>query len=412
MAERLVVSKRLLDQYDFVRFWCSRTASGMANQMFAVAVGWRVYALTHSATMLGLIGLVQFMPMVMVSLFAGMVADRYNRRVVGAICQASSAMINLSLCAIMLSGRDHVQVIFVLVALMGGVRSFEVATMQAMLPSLVPVEILPRALAAMTSAMQTAFIVGPALGGLLYGLGAAAPFGVAAACSALSCMMSLSLVGPRRMFAAKSRLREIFHGIIYIWREKVVLGAISLDLFAMLLGGATALLPVYARDILHIGSAGLGILRAAPAVGALVASFFFTRFPIKSGIGIKMLAAVMVFGAATILFGLSRSLYFSLFALMLLGGADMISVLVRAGLVQLRTPDEMRGRVAAVNSLFIGTSNQLGEFESGMMAGWLGPVFSVVSGGIGTILVAILWMRMFPALRDAEGIDGRGPAES
>ena len=401
---------RLRDHPDFARFWCARAASGLAYQIYAVAVGWRVYALTHSPTMLGLIGLVQYLPMVAVTLAAGVVADRYNRRVVAAMCQLTAGVDGLVLALIALLGRDTVPLIFTLVALVGGVRSFEMATVSSMLPSLVPASVFPRAVAASTSANQTASIVGPAVGGLLYAFGVAVPLATAGACSLLAAAMTFSLVTPRGVRGTKSGLREIFFGIRYIWHAQIVLGAISLDLFAVLLGGATALLPVYARDILHIGSGGLGLLRSAPAIGGLTASFLFTRFPIRRRVGGRMFAAVLVFGAATIVFGVSHSLPVSLVALILLGAADMVSVTVRSGLVQLRTPNEMRGRVSAVNALFIGTSNQLGEFESGVMAGWLGPVGSVVSGGVGTLVVALLWMKLFPGLRDADGIE-RAPVE-
>ena len=407
LTEVELAGGRLRDQPDFVRFWCARTASGLAYQIYAVAVGWRVYALTHSATMLGLVGLVQYLPMVLVTLLAGLVADRYNRRLVAGTCQLIAALAALALAIAALFGLDRVPTIFALVALVGGLRSFEMATMASLLPSLVPARLFPRAVAASTSATQSSAIVGPAIGGLLYAVGVAVPFGAAGLCSIAAAAMSFSLVTPRHVPAKESGLREIFDGLFYIWRERVVLGAISLDLFEVLLGGATALLPVYARDILHIGSSGLGLLRSAPAVGGLIGSFLFTRFPIRRHVGAKMFAAVLIFGAMTIIFGLSRSLPLSLLALALLVAADIVSVTVRMSLVQLRTPDAMRGRVSAVNSLFVGTSNQLGEFESGMVAGWLGPVASVVSGGIGTLLVALLWMKLFTGLRRADVADGR-----
>jgi len=405
LTELELAGDRLRDQPDFARFWCARTASGLAYQIYAVAVGWRVYALTHSATMLGLVGLTQYLPMVLVTLAAGMVADRYDRRVVAGICQLTAAAAALTLAVAARFGLDSVPAIFTLVAVVGGLRSFEMATMASLLPSLVPVRLFPRAVAASTSAVQSSSIVGPAIGGLLYAFGVAVPFGAAGLCSIAAAALSFSLVTPRRVPARESGLREIFDGLIYIWRERVVLGAISLDLFAVLLGGASALLPVYARDILHIGSTGLGLLRSAPAVGGLAGSFLFTRFPIRRDVGAKMFAAVLIFGAMTIIFGLSRSLPLSLLALALLGAADIVSVTVRSGLVQLRTPDAMRGRVSAVNSLFVGTSNQLGEFESGMVAGLVGPVASVVSGGIGTLVVALAWMKLFPGLRKADVVE-------
>jgi len=412
VAEHSVGGGRLRDYPDFARFWCARVSSGIAYQIYGVAVGWRIYALTHSATMLGLIGLAQYLPMVLVTLFAGMAADRFNRRVVASVCQATAAIAAFALSLAALAGADRVPAIFALVAVVGGLRSFESSTMSSMLPGLVPPGVYPRAIAASTAAVQTASIIGPALGGLLYAAGVAVPLAAAGICSSIAAAMSFLLVAPRADRLTKTPLAEMFHGLTYIWREKAILGAISLDLFAVLLGGATALLPVYARDILHIGPIGLGMLRSAPAVGGLAASFLFTRFPIASRVGIKMFAAVLVFGAMTILFGVSRSLPLSLDALALLGAADVVSVSVRAGIVQLRTPNEMRGRVSAVNSLFVGTSNQLGEFESGVVAGWIGPVASVVTGGIGTLVVALLWMRLFPSLRNADSIDGREAARA
>jgi hypothetical protein len=279
--------------------------------------------------------------------------------------------------------------------------------MAALLPAVVPAGVLPRALAVSSSAMQTATIVGPSVGGLLYAVGTTVPFALSAGCflGACSLMLLMRLERPA-LRREPATLRSVFSGIAFIRSRPMILGAISLDMFAVLLGGATALLPIYAHDILQTGPWGLGLLRAAPAVGALTMSLVLTRVPLRRAVGLKMFAAVIVFGAATVVFSASASLVLSLAALAVLGAADNVSVVIRSSLVQLLTPDEMRGRVSAVNSLFVGTSNQLGEFESGMVAGLLGAVPAGIIGGLGTVAVALLWMRLFPALRKAQTLSG------
>ena len=371
--------------------------------MLSVAVGWRVYELTGSAFDLGLVGLAQFLPVVLLTLLVGHVADRYDRRRIVAICQVAEAVAGLILAVGAATGALPVAGIFAVVALVGAARAFESPTLSALMPGLVGEARLQQASAWSASANQTATIVGPAAGGLLYALGAAVPFALAAFLF-LAASVLVSLIQLERALAPREAptLRSVFSGIIFIWENPAMLGAISLDLFAVLFGGATALLPIYARDILHTGSWGLGILRAAPAVGALTMSVLLARRPLKRHAGRLMFGAVVVFGLATAVFALSRSLPLSLAALVMLGAADVVSVVIRFSLVQMRTPDAMRGRVSAVNMLFVGTSNQLGEFESGATAALLGTVPATLLGGLGTIAVALLWMRWFPSLRKVD----------
>lgn len=371
--------------------------------MTGVSLGWLVYARTNSASSLGLVGLFQFLPMVCLTLLVGHVADRYDRRRIVAVCQVieSGTLVCLAIGAI--GGRLPVGAIYAAVAMLGAARAFESPTLSALLPGVVPAALLPQAVASSSTAMQTASIVGPALGGLLYALGPAVPFALSAVffltASGLFASLRLEQPAPRREPAS---LASVFSGLRFIWQRPVVLGTISLDLAAVLLGGATALLPIYARDILHTGPWGLGLLRLAPAAGALVMGFALARLPLRRNVGLKMFGAVLVFGIATVIFALSRNLGLSMAALVVLGASDNISVVIRTSLVQLMTPHEMLGRVSAVNSLFIGTSNQLGEFESGMTAALWGAVPAAAVGGLGTIAVVFIWMALFPALRRAD----------
>jgi MFS family permease len=374
----------------------------------AVAVGWQIYALTHSTFQLGMVGLAQFLPMVLLNLVVGHVADHYNRRNIVATCQ----LIECAAAGVLALGSyGHwltVPGIFAAIAIIGAARAFEGPSTQALAPGLVEKSQLPRAMAVMSSFFQTSAIVGPALGGFLYALGPPASYGSAALLFLIGSLATSSIriayVVPHR---EPPTLKSIFLGINFIRSRPAVLGAISLDLFAVLLGGATALLPVYARDILHTGSWGLGLLRACPALGALSMSVTLARRPIPGRAGRAMFGAVMMFGAATVVFALSRWIPLSMFALFLLGASDVVSVVIRQSLVQLQTPDEMRGRVSAVNSLFIGTSNQLGEFESGVTAAWWGTVPATVLGGVGSIVVAALWMLLFPSLRKLDQLRAR-----
>lgn len=383
----------------FRLFWCARLSTTFAYQMFGVAVGWQIYELTRSAYVLGLVGLAQFLPSVVLVLASGHIADRYDRRRVVRICQAIEALVAATLAAATLTGHASIQPIFVFVVVIGAMRAFETPTLQALLPSVVPPAVLPRAVALSSSAGQTGIILGPAVGGFLYVAGAPVVYATAASLFLLAHVL-LACVRIERAAPVNRpvSLESLFAGIAFIKGRPVVLGAISLDLFAVLLGGATALLPIYARDILGTGAWGLGLLRSAPAVGALAMAIFLAHRPLERHVGRVMFAAVGVFGLATLVFGVSHWLPLSMAALVVLGAGDMISVVIRTSLVQLDTPDAMRGRVSAVNSVFVGASNQLGEFESGMVAGLLGPVPSVVLGGLGTLLVVALWMRLFPAL--------------
>jgi len=384
----------------FRRLWFARLCTTIGYQMFTVAVGWQMYDLTRDAFMLGLVGLVQFLPSVALILMSGHVADRFDRRRIVRTCQALEALIALAMAFASLKGWIHREHIFLFVALIGATRAFETPTLQALLPSVVATRQLPRAVALASSAGQAAIIIGPAIGGFAYVGGPGVVYALSATLFAVAAVLVSNLVlrQPVQRLTAPVSVKTLFAGFAYIRSQQVLLGAISLDLFAVLLGGATALLPIYARDILHTGPWGLGLLRSSPAVGALVMALWLARHPLNRRAGKVMFSAVAVFGTATMVFGLSRWLALSMAALVVLGAADMISVVVRSTLVQLDTPDEMRGRVGAVNSVFIGASNQLGEFESGVTAALLGPVGAVMLGGVGTLLVVALWMRLFPAL--------------
>jgi MFS family permease len=390
----------------FARFFGARVAAIMAFQMLSVAVGWQIYDLTDSALALGFVGLAQFAPSVALLLVVGHVADRHDRRRVLRTGQALDAVAALFLAGASLAGWISPAVIFTTVALVGASRAFQNPSSQALLPSLVPRDELPRALALSSSAVQAAVIAGPALGGWLYVGGAHVVY---VACALLYAIAALLVTGIR--IARRETAREppsvasLTAGIRYIRSKPVLLGAISLDLFAVFLGGASALLPIYARDILHTGPEGLGMLRSAIAVGGLATALRLARHPLRGAAGRTMFVCVAIFGAATIVFGLSTHFGLSFLALVTMGAADMVSVVIRSSLVQLGTPDEMRGRVSAVNSVFIGASNQLGEFESGVTAAWFGAVPAVVLGGIGTLVVVALWMRLFPALLRFDRLD-------
>jgi MFS family permease len=391
----------------YMRFWFARICSTISFQMAAVAVGWQMYALTHSTFALGMVGLVQFLPMVLLTLVVGQVADRFNRKTIISICQVVEG---LTLALLALSSylhHLHHYGIYCAVAAIGASRAFESPSTQALVPGLVEDAKVPQAIAWSTSANQTASIVGPALGGLLYAFGAHVPYALCACLFGTAALLSSTIV-PKRRTAGKAPVsaQSILAGIHYIRERKNILGAISLDLFVVLLGGATALLPAYARDILHTGPWGLGLLRLAPAVGALSTAVFLAHRPIRTRAGHRMFAAVIVFGVATVAFALSRNVWLSMAILCLLGAADVTSVVVRSSLVQLETPDEMRGRVSAVNSLFIGTSNQLGEFESGVTASWFGIVPATILGGVGSVVIALIWMVVFPDLRKLKSVAG------
>jgi MFS family permease len=399
--------ERLLRQPSFLKFIVSRVFSALSFQGVAIALGWLVYDKTHNAFDLGYIGLCQFLPMAVLTFVVGHVADRFDRRRIGFVCQVIDAAAVAFLGLGQMMGWLSVPLIFAAVLVLGAAQAFERPTMAALLPAIVPTAALQRAIATSTSFQQVAFVLGPALGGLLYGVAAPVPFIAAAV---LFAGASLSVIAIEKLARIEKRepvtLKSVFAGVAFIWGRPVMLGTISLDLFAVLLGGATALLPIYARDILHAGPLSLGFLRAAPAVGAVVMSVVLARRPLQRGVGRTMLIAVAIFGVGTLIFAVSTNMALSIAALIVLGAADTVSVVVRSSLVQLLTPDAMRGRVNAVNSLFVGTSNQLGEFESGIVAGLIGAVPACIVGGIGTLVIVALWTKLFPALPKVETLSG------
>jgi MFS family permease len=400
VTENALPERALLRYPAYRNYFIARLATNFGNQIQVVALGWQVYALTHSAYDLGLVGLFQFLPAVLLVLPAGHVADRIDRRRVSQLGVAFKLAAVLLLAWLSHHGTLSRAAVVIIATMLGTARAFEMPANSALLPTLVPRPLLPRALAMSSSASQAAVVIGPAFGGLLYGISSTVAYLVCAATFCVA-MVGLSLVkvvpSPEQARAAPSA-ESVLAGVRYILSRRELLGAMSLDLFAVLFGGATALLPVYARDILDTGPIGVGLLRSAQAVGALTSALILMRYPLTRRIGPRMFFAVAIFGVATIVFGLSRELWLSLACLFLLGLSDMVSVVVRASLVQLGTPDAMRGRVSAVNSLFIGTSNQLGEFESGITAGLFGAVTSVVAGGAATVAIALLWTRIFPSL--------------
>lgn len=406
LSHGLTESLSILQNKDLRSFLLARINTTLAYQMLTVGVGWKIYDLTGSVFYLGLVGLMQFLPMVLLTLLVGHIVDRYDRRKIMRICQGVEAVGALLLAVGCYTNYLTKESILFVVFLIGAARAFEVPSMQALLPGLVTPQNFPRAIALASSFQQIATIVGPAIGGLLYIGGPTTVFTIVCILYMLS---SIFIAFIRKNPPIPKRepvsIKSLFAGITFIRSKTVLLGAISLDLFAVLLGGATALLPVYAKEILMIGPVGLGTLRSSPAVGALLMGMFLAHNPLKRRVGRTMFIAVIVFGAATIVFALSTSLILSVVALMVLGAADTISVVIRSSLVQLQTPDEMRGRVSAVTSLFIGTSNQLGEFESGLLAASFGVVPSVVLGGVGTIIIALVWMRVFSNLAKTETLE-------
>jgi MFS family permease len=382
----------------FVRFWLARLGGTTANQMLMVALAWHMYDITSSAWDLGLVGLFQFVPALLFTLPAGHVADRLHRGRIFAACMLTQALAAMVLLAALYGHFSSRELILGISVLLGMARAFQMPAQQALTPQLVPPVLLQRAITLSASAMQAAIICGPALGGVLYTVGPATVYACSLALLLMAGTLALTVRYHHKTASAAASWSSVLAGVAFVWQRKVILGATTLDLFAVLLGGATAMLPIFARDLLQTGPVGLGLLRAAPAAGALVMSLLLVRWPLKRRVGHKLLLAVAVFGLATVVFGLSHSFALSLIALVVTGAADSISVVMRSTLVQLETPDEMRGRVSAVNSIFIGASNQLGEFESGTVAALWGPVVSVVSGGIGTMLVAAAWFKLFPTL--------------
>jgi MFS family permease len=400
-------SVSLLSYGPFLRFLGSRGLAEYSYQIATVAVGWQIYELTGSAFELGMVGLVQFIPSALLVFAAGHAADRYDRRRVGQICQICEGLIAAFLAWGTLAGWLDATEIFAALTLLGITAAFEAPAGSALLPGVAPEGMLQRATAVSSGAYQAAAISGPALGGIAYAVAPGIPY-------LLMAIFSLSaglLSGTIRLQGAAARdeeaptFDELFAGVRFVRRNPAILGTISLDLFAVLLGGAAALLPIYARDILQTGPWGLGLLRAAPAVGALAMTAVLARNAIAGRVGMRMFQAVIVFGVATVVFALSHQVWLSVLALAVMGAADMVSVVIRTSLVQLATPDAMRGRVGAVNFLFINASNQLGQFESGLTAALLGAMPAAVLGGLGTVAVALIWMNLFPSLRNLERLE-------
>jgi MFS family permease len=398
----MAVSGRVAFQHaNFRNFLAARFLAQAAGEMQAVAVGWQIYSLTHQPLDLGLVGLALFLPGVLLFLPAGHAADRYPRQRILQCCFGGFAVVSALLVALSWNGPSVVWPIYAVLVLHGVVRAFTTPAAQSLVPLTVPEEHFPNAVAWASSVFQGAMVVGPAIGGAVYGF-AASPVPVYVASSAC-CLVAMGLMARVRIRQAKPPASPtptaILDGLRYLWRAKITLGAVSLDLFAVLLGGAVALLPVYARDILKVGALGLGILRGAPSAGAVAMAIVLAHWPLRRHAGATMLWCVAGFGVFTVVFALSRNVELSVAALVLVGACDMVSVILRHTLVQLSTPNEMRGRVSAVNMVFISTSNEVGQFESGLTAQWFGTVQAAVLGGIGTILVVALWAVLFPGLR-------------
>lgn len=398
----------LAGEPDFLRYLIARCLGTLAVQMQTVAVGWQVYAITHDPLHLGLIGLSQFLPFIVLILPAGHVADFYDRRRIVTGCYMLNTVTALCLLVFSLRHLHTVGPIFAVMTLLGVTRAFAMPASQALIPNLVRPEMFARAMAINQSVFQVSTIVGPTLGGLLYLAGAGVVYGTVVGLLTISTvlMSGLKLGGREARSLPAISMHSLLSGLKFVKSRPIVMGAISLDLFAVLFGGATALLPVYARDILHTSSAGLGLLRTAPAVGAMVCAVILAARPLDRHVGAWLFGGVSAFGVATIVFGLSTNLLLSLVCLVILGAGDMVSVYLRHLLVQLETPDDIRGRVSAVNAVFIGASNELGEFESGVTAAWWGTVRAVVIGGAATLVVAGLWSRLFPQLRSMNELPG------
>jgi MFS family permease len=399
-------TQNLLAQRGFLFYLGSRSFSEYSYQIATVAVGWQIYQLTGSALDLGIVGLVQFVPSALLVFVAGHAADRYDRKRVAQSCQIAEGLVAALLAWGTFAGWLTVPEIFAALAVLGVTAAFEVPAGAALLPGVVPEGTLQKATAFSSGAFQAAAISGPALGGVAYAIAPGAPYLLMAMFSLLAGMLS-GMIRLQKPVEAKEppTFGDLFAGASFVRHNPAILGTISLDLFAVLLGGATALLPIYAHDILQTGPWGLGVLRAAPAVGALLMTGALARHALNRRVGLRMFQSVIVFGAATVVFALSQLIWLSVLALLVMGAADMVSVVIRTSLVQLATPDAMRGRVGAVNHLFINASNQLGQFESGITAALLGAIPAAALGGIGTVAIALLWMKLFPTLRNVERLE-------
>ena len=385
-----------------LRFWLARVSGILANQMLSVALAWHMYELTGSAWDLGLVGLFQFVPALILTLPAGHVVDKLNKVHIYASCMLIQAVVACVLVWGTQSDAVTREWVLLVSAILGMVRAFQMPAQQALTPHLVPANLLQRAIALSSTGVQTAVISGPAIGGILYATHVNAVYATCAAFLLLAFIFAITVRYDHKPSQAAANLRSVLAGAYFVWHHKVLLGAVVLDLFAVLLGGVTALLPIYAKDILHTGPEGLGVLRSSPAVGALIMAAVLTQWPIERKVGRFLLMAVAVFGLANLIFGISTHMALSVAALVVAGAADNVSVVTRMTLMQLETPEDMRGRVAAVNSLFIGGSNQLGEFESGATAALWGPVGSVVFGGLATVGVALATLKIFPDLANRD----------
>ncbi len=398
---------------NFRFFWATTLLVSFAVQIMSVSIAWQIYDTTGDALLLGLVGLSLFLPSLLLILVTGLTADRFNRRLIMAICLSAELLCALGFLAFVNTPEHQVWMIFIILVVLGIARAFWGPAATSLAPNLVPPEALANAITTNASAWQFAGIMGPAVGGLLYGVSPSLPFitgAVLLGCAVVSVLL-IKKPATRESHAATS-VETMFAGFRYIFSNKVVLGAISLDMFAVLMGGAVALLPVYAKDILHAGPAELGFLRAAPGVGAIVMALWLTRFPVRDNAGRILFLFVGLFGAFTVVFGLSTNVWLSVVALALVGASDMVSVTIRETIMQLWTPEEVRGRVNAVNSVFIGASNELGEFRAGTVAHFIGPVPAVVIGGIGSILIALGWSQLFPGLREQRSLDRKMVADS
>lgn len=398
-------SGALLRQRNFLVFLGARTFSRFASQIAAVAVGWQIYDMTSSALVLGLIGLVQFLPTALLVFIAGHAVDRFDRKRVVQICQLVEGAVAIWLTAGTYGGWLSVPQIFIAMLVLGTASSFESPAVAALLPAVVPEGTVQRATATASGVGQLAMIGGPAAGGFAYAVSPGLPYLIMTVFWLAGAVMVPLVRAARPVPDASADAGDLYAGLRFVRNSQPILGTISLDLVAVLLGGATALLPIYARDILHTGPWGLGVLRAAPAVGALAMTIVLARHSFERRVGMRMFQSVIVFGLATVVFALSWWIWLSLIALVIMGAADTVSVVIRTSLVQLATPDPMRGRVGAVNFLFINASNQLGQFESGVTAALFGAMPAAAIGGIGTVLVALLWMKLFPSLRDIERLE-------
>ncbi|MDO8359429.1 MAG: MFS transporter [Devosia sp.] len=390
----------------FRYFWLTTLLVSFAVQIMSVSIAWQIYDVTGNAFLLGLVGLSLFLPSLLLILLTGLASDRFNRRLIMRICLGVELLCALGFLLFTNAEAHEVWPIFLILVTLGTARAFWNPAVQSLAPNLVPPEALASAITLNTAAWQSAGIIGPALGGLLYGLGPSVPFATGGALMLLA-LVSASLIPkpPQRRSEQATSLDTMLAGFRYIFGHRVVLGAISLDMFAVLMGGAVALLPIYAKDILHAGPQELGFLRAAPGVGAILMGLVLTAFPIRNHAGRLLFVFVGLFGFFTVLFGLSTTIWVSIFALAAVGASDMVSVIIRDTIMQLWTPEDVRGRVNAVNSVFIGASNELGEFRAGSVAAVLGPVPAVVIGGIGSMVIAGLWAWSFPALREQRTLD-------